>query len=191
MRVALLNAHTSYAPGAATQVGGISISEYPWSRRINQELSELLKRNNILAVTIDASHVEPYSRSLSYKALRVSDENADLAVETHMNSFSIGKRASGMEVLYNDVNPDSLKLASCLMNGMREFLPFKVRRSGSGLHVRNNIYLLKHAPCPSAITELLFVSHPVDRLFLLHPRTVRIIANALFTGIHQYIQQES
>lgn len=189
MRVALLNAHTNYAVGASYTLSGVIYSEYKLSSRINLELKSQLEKIGNRAYIIDGSNEKPYSRSLCYKASFVNTEGADVAIETHFNSaFSIATAnySSGSEVLYCDIKEENRILAEKMIEAFSTYLPFKIRRGGKGTHVRNKLYILKNIECPVVITEICFLSHNVDRLFLLHPHAIRAIASATLDGILRY-----
>lgn len=189
MRVALLNAHTSYAVGASHTLNGTVFSEYRLSSQINLKLKSLLQNINHDAYIVDGSNEKPYNKSLRYKASFVNSQGADVAIETHFNSaFSVAtaKYSSGLEVLHNSNKENNRILAEKMVTSFSMYLPFKMRRGGTGIHVRNNLYILKCLECPTVITEICFLSHPVDRLYLLHPHAVRAIASATLDGINRY-----
>lgn len=189
MRIALLNAHTSYATGASHTYNGKLYTEYRLSSQINFELQRQLQSINFDVYIVDGSNEKPYSASLRYKASCVNDGNTNLAIETHFNSaFSAAtaKYSSGLEVLYNSNKEANIIFATKMVESFRKYLPFKIRREGVGIHARNNLYILKNINCPVVITEICFLSHPVDRLFLLHPHACRAIANATLDGILRY-----
>jgi len=189
MRVALLNAHTSYAVGASETLGGVVYSEYKLSSRINKELQNKLLNTGNDAYIVDGSSEKPYSRSLRYKASFVNMTGADIAIETHFNSafsLALAKHSSGLEVLYSDKKEGNKALAEKMVEGLSAYLPFKLRRGGTGLYVRNKLYILTNIDCPTIINEICFLSHPIDRLYLLHPNSTRVIANAILNGISKY-----
>ena len=186
MRVALLNAHTSYSPGVARAVYGKVYTEYQISCKVNKLLLKYLEDRDIDTVIIDGSEILPYNNSLYYKATVVNDSFANVAIETHLNGFIVPEDAQGMEICYHGEYNNSKDLAACIMENMVEYLPFLVRRR-SGMYPRSKIYLLKHILCPSVIVELFFLTHPTDCLYLLHPRGLDIVANALGGGIVNYL----
>jgi len=190
MKIALLNAHTSYSPGAITDLGGFPTSEYYWSNKINQLLLSLITSydpDNLSAI-IDTSNVKPYNKSLSYKAFFVKRDGYDLTIETHLNS-AISPLATGIEVLYCIGKKESKTLAMCVAKSLSNYLPFKLR-GDKGTVERKNLYILKATPCPTVIVEVLFLSNKIDKTYLMFPRAAEIVANSLYTGIKNYISNK-
>lgn len=187
MKVALLNAHTAYSPGAMQELRGLPTSEYYWSSKINQHLLQLINDNypESESAIIDTSNVKPYPKSLRYKAFFVKRDKYDLAVETHLNS-AVAPLATGIEVLYSRVNYQAKLLALDVATALGKFLPFKLRH-GDGTVERNNLFILKISSCPVIINEILFLSNKNDKLYLTHPRSAEIIANAIYAGLVTYI----
>lgn len=194
MKVALLNAHTAYAFGASCTINGLLYSEYKLSRQINSAILPKLQGYSIDTIIIDGSNEKPYNKSLRYKTNLVNEENADIAIETHFNSaFSaaFASMSKGTEVIYYPDSTKGKELAQVLAESFRTFLPFVMRRGGSGLHTSSKLHVLKAIECPTIITEICFLSNPIDRLYLLHPRSTDIIANATVDGILKYKQLTS
>jgi len=187
MKIALINAHTSYSRGAGWNFNGESFNEYGLSRRINLKVNEILTSKGIANFIVDASEEKPYNKSLSYKAFSTNIESPTFAIETHFNSVSfLPSRVRGFEILYHASNKKSLLLAQNMVESFKIRLPFSIRR-GNGLYERTNIYLLKAIECPSIIIEVCFLSNKVDRLFLLFPRAIDIIAYTIVDGIQTQI----
>jgi len=190
MKVALLNAHTAYSPGAMQDLGGLPTSEYYWSNKINHQLLNIITENhpNNTSAIIDTSNIKPYNKSLNYKAFFVRKNDYDIVVETHLNS-AIAPLATGIEVLYGKGKLESKTLASCLAASLSKTIPLKLRH-GKGVIERKNLYILKAMPCPSVIVEILFLSNKIDKLYLMFPRAAEIIANGLYDGIKTYISNK-
>lgn len=186
MKIALLNAHTSYSPGVYRYMAGKIYSEYKLSRQINTKIKDLLALKEINSFIVDASNITPYSHTLSYKSVAVNEGQADYAVETHFNaapSKMLEKTSCGLEVLYGKDRPDCKKFAEVMVDCLADYLPFKIRRNKTGLYENKKIYILKTIACPVVLIEPCFLTHPIDRLFLLHPRATDILASAIMTGI--------
>lgn len=186
MRVALINAHTTYARGATFEHNGIIRSEYQFSSQINKEVVNILSTSQINSFIVDGSQIQPYNSSLNYKAFFVDDQKPDIAIETHFNS-SDNKKASGFEVLYSKGRETSKQLAMCMVEGLKKYLPFPIRRE-NGLYEVDNIYLLKAVNCPIVITEALFLSNPFEQQYLLFPNAIKILSNAVCEGIFEWRQ---
>ena len=192
MKIALLNAHTSYAQGASASHGGVLYKEYEWSCKINKAIKSIFECEGISSYIIDASSIEPYNKSLSYKASLVNkDPEISVAIETHFNSAPLSvfnNTSTGLEVLYAEDRVECEKFAKDMVIILSERLPFKIRRK-DGLYPidRNKIYILNYILCPVIIIELLFVSNPLDVAFLLHPRAVDVIALAIHDGIEKHL----
>jgi N-acetylmuramoyl-L-alanine amidase len=199
MLVALINAHTSYAPGASATIKGSKfvvpssqsvVAEYYWSVELNKELKTELEQYGIRSVIIDGSSVKPYSASLSYKAIKVEEAGAEVALETHLNSAPSGTGGAGFEVLYSTLTSKSRELAVCVAEAFNTFLPFKPRR-GNGLFQVDNIFILNHIKCASIIIEPFFISNPIEASYLLYDRAARSIAAITAVGLTSYIRQQT
>lgn len=188
MRIALLNAHTSYASGASASIGGIHFNEYALSCKINKCVKVILDENKVDNYIIDTSEVQPYNKSLQYKAIQVNNyKNTTLAIETHFNSVQLfTTMASGMEVLHKSNDQESTDFAIEMVESLKRCLPFKLRRGGSCLYPRDNIYIFNNIEVPTILIEVCFLSNLTDRLFLLHPRAIDIIAYGIYNGILRY-----
>ena len=185
MYIALSNAHTNYSYGTFTNLNNQIITEYTLSVQINKALKPILETYGINAIIVDGSEKKPYNNSLYYKAFTINTEQVDMAIETHFNSVnpSLAKFAQGFEVLYSTHNEHSVEFAKSMVSQCKKYLPFKIRRSGTGTVERNKLYFLRSVDCPSIIIEVCFLSHYKDRLFLIHPRSIQVIAYAITDGI--------
>jgi N-acetylmuramoyl-L-alanine amidase len=186
MKIALLNAHTAYAPGAVQELSGQPTSEYYWSNKVNHILLDIINTDypESGSAIIDTSNVKPYPKSLRYKAHFVKRDYYDIAVETHLNS-AIAASASGIEVLYSNIQVPSKDLALCVATSLNKHLPFKLR-SNNGIIERDGLYILTATTCPCIIVESLFLSNPTDKLYLTLPRSADIIAYGIYEGLLNY-----
>jgi N-acetylmuramoyl-L-alanine amidase len=190
MKIILSNAHTSYAPGASSTMGGSLYTEYAVSTQINRTIKLFLTNEKIDNLIIDASHITPYNKSLKYKADTINAEQQEcLVVETHLNAAPttvLASYSSGLEVLYKQGNNVGLVFAQTMVEELKWHVPFKIRREGTELYPQKNLYLLNIVKFPIIFIELFFITNPKECLFLVQPRAIDVVAKGIYNGLISY-----
>lgn len=162
MKVALVNAHTSYAPGAEARWHGLS--EYPLSVLVNEAAAVRVHERGHEVVIVDGSDVEPYAASLIEKVRRVNGLEVELVVETHFNAWRPAARSPGPFVMYWGASAPGLLAAELVQAELaRALARWRVRRPLIALPDEDfgGKYLVRETRAPALIVELLnFASRP-------------------------------
>ncbi|HHW13762.1 MAG TPA: N-acetylmuramoyl-L-alanine amidase CwlD [Firmicutes bacterium] len=138
-------------------------------------------------------------RDLSGRVALVRRSGAEVLVSVHLNA-ALNPRLSGPITFYQspkDRGPgrrdadwaeqagESRRLAGLLQEELRALYP-----GCDEWFWPHTFYLLRHAPCPTALVEVGYLSHPGDRQRLLAPRFRQRIAAALAAGLRRYFAGE-
>ncbi|MBB6675090.1 N-acetylmuramoyl-L-alanine amidase CwlD [Cohnella nanjingensis] len=121
------------------------------------------------------------TEDLKKRAETIQSKKADLTVTIHMNSVPSAKW-SGAQTFYYAGNPDSSRLATLIQNEIRETL---ANTSRVALE-KDDVYLLKTLPMPTALVEVGFLSHPEEAKLLAGEEYQKKVAAALYRGILRY-----
>lgn len=118
---------------------------------------------------------------LDFRARLANDEQADLFVSIHCNSFE-SDTANGVEVFHFPGSKMGQAAAQCIQNALVK---------GTGMRDRGvktaAFYVLKNTDCPAVLVECGFLSNPTDRKLLVASNGRQRIARAITTGIVDYI----
>ena len=113
----------------------------------------------------------------------ITGSGADMFISIHQNSFPDDISVRGPEVYYHDSEPEEGKaLAQCVQDALDSAL--NVTRS-RGIRFYDH-RLTSHMPC-SILVECGFISSPEEEASLLTPEYQERIAQAIFTGIENYL----
>ncbi|MDI6870682.1 MAG: N-acetylmuramoyl-L-alanine amidase [Bacillota bacterium] len=138
-------------------------------------------------------------RDLSGRVALVRRSGAEVLLSVHLNAAhsprlsgpitfyqSIDARADGRnDVGWSAQVAASRRLASLVQEELRALYP-----GCTEWFWPNRFYLLRHSPCPTALVEVGYLSHPKDRLHLLDPAFRQRIAAALATALRRYFAGE-
>ncbi len=103
--------------------------------------------------------------------------NADAFVSVHADKARSGS-ARGAAVFYSRNNPDSKRLATCILRAIKDVAP----RPGSSV-LEGDYYVLNAAQLPAVIVEVGFISNPEEKELLLAPSYRGEIAEAVVAGL--------
>ncbi|WP_037465101.1 N-acetylmuramoyl-L-alanine amidase CwlD [Shimazuella kribbensis] len=120
------------------------------------------------------------ARDLTQRLKLVTDENADLFVSIHGNAFP-GK-SRGAQTFYNPTREANKKLATYIQTEMVHNL----ENTNRVAKAKNDVYLLKYSPVPTALVEVGFLSNPVEAQLLRDEKYQRKIAASIYYGILAY-----
>jgi N-acetylmuramoyl-L-alanine amidase len=120
------------------------------------------------------------ARDLNQRLKLVKDENADLFISIHGNAFP-GK-SHGAQTFYNPTREANKKLATYIQTEMVHNLENTHRVAKP----KNDVYLLKYSPVPTALVEVGFLSNPVEAQLLRDEKYQRKIAASIYYGILAY-----
>lgn len=160
--------------------------------QMGQQLYEALQRMGISAALNRASDMAPsddnrwhrtrsrHLRDLSQRKLVIESLRPKLTVSLHVN-WSNNSRASGPGALHQGSAPS--RLASRLFTARLD-----------GVYGTNTVpthgktfYLLKHAPTPTIIVEMGYISNAGDRALLTAPAGQKKLADAMAAAAAEYL----
>jgi N-acetylmuramoyl-L-alanine amidase len=119
---------------------------------------------------------------LAFRAKVANDEQADLFVSIHCNSFE-SETANGVEVFHYPDSEMGQAAAGCIQNALVKETGMRDRGVKPA-----NFYVLKHTDCPAVLVECGFLSNPSDRRILAASNGRQRIARAITVGIMCYCQ---
>lgn len=120
------------------------------------------------------------ARDLSQRLKLVKDENADVFISIHGNAFP-GK-SHGAQTFYNPTREANKKLATFIQTEMVHNLENTDRIAKA----KNDVFLLKYSPVPTALVEVGFLSDAEEAKLLGDEKYQRKIAASIYYGILAY-----
>lgn len=148
--------------------------------------NELLKQGAIVYMTrtLDVDLSSKWDRlkkrgDLYRRILLYKKNNADLYLSIHMNSHS-NSNMNGVEVLYNKINKNNIKLATIIMENFKSTLKVKKRLKSTDL------YMYKNTTTPGVLIECGFISSSKDRHLLNNKSYQKKLANIITTSVIEY-----
>lgn len=172
--------HGGTDPGA---VGPTGKQEKDVTLKVGLKVRDLLQSYGftvIMTRTGDYRLDENPSTDLLKRAKVANDNNADLFVSIHSNSFS-DPSANGTETFYYTSEPigsTAQKLASSIQGKLVSALGLANRRVEP-----NNLSVLRNTNMPAVLTELAFISNPKEEALLITNDFQDKAARAIVEGI--------
>jgi N-acetylmuramoyl-L-alanine amidase len=120
------------------------------------------------------------ARDLSKRLQMVKDENADLFISIHGNAFP--GESHGAQTFYNPTREANKKLATFIQTELVHNLENTTRIAKA----KNDVFLLKYSPIPTALVEVGFLSNDEEAQLLSDPKYQRKIAASIYYGILAY-----
>lgn len=180
-------------PGhGGTDVGAIGIGnlqEKDVTLRISHELHYMLENDGAKVVMtreqdIDVAGIGATASQELGKRLAIAQEaNANVFVSIHIDSFT-NPTVSGTTSFYFSKAKDDFELANSMQQNLVEVLKLQNRGVRS-----ENFYVLKYAPMPAVLTEIAFISNPLEAKLLADPTFAHKAALGLYRGLKQYFSQ--
>lgn len=118
----------------------------------------------------------------------VIDQEADLFVSLHVNSFTKNPKAKGIYVFHYEGATKSQALATAIQQGLASVLEEKY--PGEGIRVRvesGDYYLLRESAAQGVIVEMGFITNPEERARLQEATYQETLAKAIADGIIDYL----
>lgn len=112
---------------------------------------------------------------------------ASTVIAVHQNHFSIPKY-SGTQVFYSVNHPDSILIAGCVQDAVREQLQLQNDREIKP--ATDGIYLLHHTTAPAVLVECGFLSNPQEREQLLDEQYRQQLAFCIAVGYFRFYMQK-
>lgn len=118
-----------------------------------------------------------YRRILMYKK-----HNAELYLSIHINQYN-NSEWSGIEVLYNSINPENKKIGTILMKNFKT--EFGTKRT---LKI-TDLYMYKNTTVPGVLIECGFISNPNERYLLQKSSHQGKLAKSITNSVVEYFTQ--
>lgn len=164
-------------------VGQISY-EYEEAWLIAKRVQEILEQSpwNIKTVMTKKEVKDKASDSLAYRCEIANQNDVDIFVSIHLNSFS-NPQARGTETYHAQGSVSGKKLATQIHNQLLSCLGFPDR----GIKTAN-YYVLLYTNVPAVLVEVGFISNPTEEKLIQEKRET--IAQAIAQGIIDYFYYE-
>jgi len=114
-----------------------------------------------------------------------NQSGADIYLSLHANSFP-SPRWSGAQTFYYPGKQDGEALAVAIQSELVKALPSNTRQARPGEY-----YVLERTSMPAVVIEVGFLSNPREEELLQDPGYQRVIAEAIFKGVVQFLLQEA
>ncbi len=112
----------------------------------------------------------------------LSADGADAAISIHMNKFT-DRRVRGPMAFYQAGAEAGQALAAAVIDSLTSALDLPPRLPNPG-----NNFVTRVPPCPAALVECGFLSHPEEERLLQEPEYQKAIAEAIARGILVYLE---
>lgn len=122
------------------------------------------------------------ARDLMQRLQLVKDENADLFISIHGNAFAAGSSIHGAQTFYNPTREINKKLATFIQTE----LVHNLENTDRVAKAKNDVYLLKYSPVPTALVEVGFLSNHTEAQLLRDDDYQKKIAASIYYGILAY-----
>ncbi|MUG69116.1 MULTISPECIES: N-acetylmuramoyl-L-alanine amidase [Paenibacillus] len=183
--------HGGYDPGA---IGVNGLQEKVVNLDISRKLRDLLEQRGY---DVRMSRDSDVYLSLSERVAFAKNQNADLFVSIHANSYSNPSTRGAMVLYYDDAYPQASYPASAEMRALtsesrelaRKVLDSFVATVGGedrGL-VPSAVYVVRSGNIPSVLVETAFLSNSADAALLANDSARLTMAEGIAKGIEAYL----
>ena len=183
--------------GAVATINGVTYSETDLNIQVADKLKTSLEnRGYTVIMTRNLGETTKFSsliESLSYRANKANNANADLFISIHHNSA--GETAKGIETLYSEVAQDSefggnydstriaksKSLASEINNNIANSLNLNNRGGKS-----QSLYVCRNTTMPAVLVEVGFITNAEDARRCADPASQQKVAEAIAQVVAKY-----
>lgn len=123
-----------------------------------------------------------HGRDLAARVLIAREKEAELLVSLHVNAAS-SPSLGGAILFHHPASEEGRLLAEAILERLAPVVP----GNQNGVLARE-FYILRHAPMPTVLVELGFLTHEEDRRRLLSDEGPAKMAEAIAQGIEVYIE---
>ena len=169
--------HGGLQPGAPGVEG---VPEKSYNLAMALRVGELLQW---AGANVSYTRIADQTVSLRERVDAVQAVDADILLSIHANA-SLTRDATGTETLYHPGRPADRLLASALQENVVSQLGILDR----GVKQRNDLYILRHSPVPSALVEVGFLDHAEEGVFLLTPEAIDKASMGLVRGVAAFFR---
>lgn len=186
-------------PGHGGVDGGTSI-EGILEKDINLDISQKLKlllvqkgytvimtrEEDISLEKLDNSQRARHTRDLNARVNIINNSNAQLFLSIHVNCNDKKPSTDGSIVFYNDKFEQSKELAYSVQRALNNMLVNGKKRT---VHdpIKAKYFILNYSDVPGVIVETAFISNMKERQLLQNETFREEIAEAIATGVDQYL----
>lgn len=179
-RIVVVDAgHGGGAPGA------VSGSQYEKNitLAIVQQIQALFEEADNEKIGVYFTRLDDTNPSLSDRVNLANQLDADLFVSVHINSLKGNTEVEGVEVLYDELAPDTAfdtkDFAQICLDEEVEALGAKKRRLIDG----NKIYIIRNSRAPAALVEVGFMNNPKELARMIEPSYQRRAAEGIYNAL--------
>ncbi len=154
---------------------------------IAKKLAQFLDRGSIKIImtrTEDELYQDDRNKDLVHRKEVINQQEVDLAVSIHVNSFPSPNSSGGQTFYQEDCSP-SKQLATSIQEQLR-----KVQSNNHRKIKPAPYYILKKSEVPTVITEVGFISNREERKKLTEPQVQKKLARAIGKGIINYLNSQ-
>lgn len=176
--------HGGYDPG---KVGADGTNEKDVNLQIALYLRDILAENGFEVYITRTTDISLYEEGAANKKVSdlnqriaiVTENNSDLFISIHQNSFSASS-VHGAQVFYYEGSETGKKLAQSIQDSIRNTVDSTNERAIKG---NSEYMILKYSPCTAVIVECGFLSNPDECALLTSSDYQQLMAKAIAYGI--------
>ncbi len=178
--------HGGYDPG---KIGADGTKEKDINLKIALYLRDVLTEQGFTVYLTRDTDISLYDDNASNKKVSdlnnriavLNDNNSDLFISIHQNSFS-DSSVHGAQVFYYEGSDDGKALATSIQSSIKSMVDESNERPIKG---NSEYMILKYSPCTALIVECGFLSNPDECVLLASPEYEQLMAEAIAQGICQ------
>lgn len=177
--------HGGIDPG----VGDGPVAEKDVNLDIALKLAELLRQSGATVhLTRDDDHRmgTRYREDLSLRVALANENNADLFISIHANSYARDPGQRGAQIFSQTGAEESAKLSRAILSEIVRFLGNTDRKPTTG-----DFYIGRNTHMPTVIVEVGFVTNPREFKLLQNPGYQDKMAFAIYSGIVKYLAEQA
>lgn len=182
-RVIVIDAgHGGNDPGVIGKGGSI---EKQLNLEIAKKTAELLRASGATVIMTrekDISLADDKRGDLNARVSLATNNEADLYISIHGNSFPHTPSAHGAQVFYSASNPEGEQLANAIQNQMQ-----LLGTTNRVALAHKDAYILKHLTCAAVVAEVGFLSNASEEEMLNTSEYQWDISYALVKGMVEYL----
>jgi N-acetylmuramoyl-L-alanine amidase len=168
--------HGDKDPGAISAKGR---QEKDFNLSMILKLAKALEKDPLIQISL--TRQDDTFLELDDRVKLANEQQADLFVSIHGNSFKTNTGISGTETYYS--REDSKGLADVLHRHILEAAGFKDRNVR-----KNDLRVTKNTVMPAVLCEIGYMSNPQEELALFDEALQTRVAEAIAAGIREYLQ---
>ncbi len=158
------------------------------------KLKKLLQQNDMKVIMTRDADVGLYSDTDSNKKAAdmnervriIKDNEADLAVSIHQNSYS-QEYVKGAQVFYYTQSQQGKEMAEIIQNQLKKSIDNNNNRQAKA---NNSYYMLRKTECPLVIVECGYLTNYSESALLLQEDYQEKMAFAIHLGIMRYLNEK-